>query len=141
MNQWFSKAHLRILAAVYTVMILLLVTLPINGEDQVLGKLNDNYVLQVRYDYISHTLLFIPWTVLMWWGYSLRLKTNKEQRIWFAAVLGFAIACEYIQLPLTYRTFNVNDLLANLLGVLLGFLLARGLSKSNVEQQPKRLND
>lgn len=141
MNQWFTITQLRNLSVAYTVMILLLVTLPINGEDQVLGQLNDNYVMQIRYDYISHTLLFIPWTVLVWWGWRLPLRSKRERIIAFVALLGFAVVCESIQLPLTYRTFNVNDLLANLLGVILGFLLVWGLTKTKAGQQPELLND
>lgn len=139
MNRWLSTTQFRILTVVYTVLILLLVTLPINGEDQVLGKLNDNYVLQVRYDYISHTLLFIPWTVLLGWGWALRLKSTTGKVAWFASALGFAVGCECIQLPLSYRTFNINDLLANLLGVLLGFLLI-GI-RNQADQQLKISND
>lgn len=125
----------------YSVLILLLVTLPINGEDQVLGQLNDNYVLQIRYDYISHTLLFIPWTMLVWWSWNLRLKSSNGRMAWFAASLGFAAFCEYIQLPLTYRTFNVNDLMANLLGVLLGFLVVWKWPWIKAGPQPDLIND
>jgi len=112
------------LAWIYTGAILLLVTLPINGEEQLLGKLNDNYILQIRLDYFSHALMFIPWVVLVLnaWGVDRRSRATR----WGLAIvfmLAFAIFAEYIQWFLPYRTFNINDLAANALGVVLGLLL------------------
>jgi glycopeptide antibiotics resistance protein len=120
-----SIHQIRRLAIAYTGLVLLLVTLPINGEDQFLGKLNDNYVLQIRFDYISHALLFIPWVVLVWLGWGWLNKTTPTQMGLLVASFGFAIASECIQWPLTYRTFNINDLVSNSLGILLGYLLLR----------------
>lgn len=112
------------LAIGYTVLILLLVTLPLNGQDQLLGNLNDNYVFQIRLDYLSHATLFIPWVLLIWWGWQWSLKSWPAQALGLLAALAFAISCEYIQLPLPYRTFNINDLVSNALSVVLGFLIA-----------------
>jgi glycopeptide antibiotics resistance protein len=123
-----STHLLRRLAVAYTGIVLLLVTLPINGEDQFLGKLNDNYVLQIRFDYISHALLFIPWVVLVWLGWDWLTKSKPMQMGLLTVSFGFAIACECIQWPLTYRTFNINDLVSNSLGILLGYLLLRTTS-------------
>ncbi len=113
------------MAVAYTGIVLLLVALPINGEDQFLGKLNDNYVLQIRLDYISHVLLFIPWVMFVWLGWDWLKKGRQIQLGLLAASVGFAVACECIQWPLTYRTFNINDLVSNSLGILLGYLLLR----------------
>ncbi|WP_020601246.1 VanZ family protein [Spirosoma panaciterrae] len=123
------------LAIVYTVLILLLVTLPINGEDQFLGKLNDNYVLQIRYDYISHAVLFIPWIILVWWGWAIATTPKSKQLAVGVGGLSFAIFCEYLQLPLTYRTFNINDLLANSLGIGLGLLFLWLWEKAGMNTQ------
>ena len=135
MNPLLSRPICRKLAYGYTILILLLVTLPLNGEDQFLGKLNDNYVLQIRLDYISHAFLFTPWTVLIWWGWEFSVKSRKSKFLCLLAALAFAIGCEYIQLPLTYRTFNINDLLANSLSVLFGFLFVWSWQKLRPIQQ------
>ena len=111
------------LAIAYTGVVLLLVTLPINGDDQFLGKLNDNYVFQIRFDYISHVLLFIPWVLFVWLGWDWLNKPKWVQLGLLTASVGFAVACECIQWPLTYRTFNINDLVSNVLGILMGYLL------------------
>lgn len=135
MNPLLPKTICRKLAYGYTIMILLLVTLPINGEDQFLGKLNDNYVLQIRLDYISHCFLFAPWILLIWWGWEVSNKSRNGQFLCLLAALTFAIGCEYIQLPLTYRRFNINDLFSNSLGVLLGFLFVWSWQKIRLSHQ------
>lgn len=114
MNQSTTKK----LAWLYTGAILLLVTLPINGEEQLLGKLNDNYVLQIRLDYASHALMFIPWALLV-------MNTGKADGRYLALMLAFAAFAEIIQWVVPYRTFNINDLAANVLGVVLGILLGK----------------
>lgn len=111
------------LAWVYTVLILLLVTLPINGEDQFLGQLNHNYVVQIRLDYVSHMLLFIPWALLVGYGWELHKKGRTRFGLSFLLALAFAAFCEYLQLLLPYRTFNINDLVSNMLGIIIGYLL------------------
>ncbi|CAG4999625.1 hypothetical protein DYBT9275_02265 [Dyadobacter sp. CECT 9275] len=126
MFTFLTKPVLKKLAWIYTIVILLLVTLPLNGEKQVLGKLNANYVLHIRLDYLSHGLLFIPWVLLCWHGGKPDNPRKKLLILWWIAGLAFAAFCEYLQLLLPYRTFNINDLLANMLGVLLGTLLVYG---------------
>ncbi|HRW97764.1 MAG TPA: VanZ family protein, partial [Bacteroidales bacterium] len=46
------------------------------------------------------------------------------QRIyWFIAGLLFASASEMVQYALFYRAFNINDMIANMIGIMTGFLL------------------
>lgn len=108
---------------VYTGLILLLVALPLNGEDQLLGKLDDNYVLEIRLDYISHALLFIPWVLTRHFGWVHAPRRFIHTIPSFVLSLSFAASCEFLQLLLPYRTFNINDLVANGLSILLGYLL------------------
>jgi VanZ family protein len=123
MNLHLQKDIAKRIAWAYTLLILLLVTLPLNGEDQFLGKLNDNYVLQIRFDYLSHALLFIPWVLVVVYGWRIYAKSYSQIVLAFVLALAFAAFCEYLQLLLPYRTFNINDLVSNELGVTLGCLL------------------
>lgn len=102
----------------YTIIILLLSVLPINGEE---SFLNDNFILSVRLDYLAHFALFIPWMLLVWLyaGAGSRVVLLKAV-LWILAGLLLAMISEGAQYLLSYRAFNINDLVANMLGVLLG---------------------
>lgn len=93
---------------------LLLVVLPINGEG---STLNNNYTLGIRWDYLLHALVYIPLPVL--------LALNKKINFWIGILLALILASgfEFMQMALSYRAFNINDLVANLIGVGLGVLL------------------
>jgi len=54
----------------------------------------------------------------MFFGKALRIKPL----LWLFIGLLFASATEGLQYLLPYRAFNLNDMLANGLGVLVGFL-------------------
>lgn len=95
----------------YLFVIILLVTLPLNSS----GSLNDIKIVSFRADYFFHALLFVPW------AFFLPLTSHKQYR-WFVYGLMFATAAEAIQYLLPYRAYNINDLLANILGIGLGLL-------------------
>lgn len=42
---------------------------------------------------------------------------------WILVLLIFAVITEWVQYFLTYRVFNINDLIANTIGVMIGFVL------------------
>ncbi len=92
--------------------ILLLVTLPINSA----GELNDVTVLRFRGDYFFHALMFMPWAFFQ---PAFRFSTWQ----WLALGLLFAFGSEGVQYLLPYRAYNVNDLVSNGLGVVLGSLV------------------
>lgn len=96
----------------YALFIVLLVVLPINST----GELNDINIITFRGDYFFHVLVFIPWSFFQ---PALRNKTIT----WLLLGLIFASATESLQYLLPYRAWNINDLLANILGVILGFVL------------------
>jgi VanZ family protein len=95
----------------------LLAVLPINNGE----KLNDIFILQVRGDYLVHFAIFIPLMALIrfYTGHTFRTAALKTAA-WIAAALTLAVATEYIQYFLTYRAFNINDMAANVMGVLIG---------------------
>lgn len=96
----------------YCLVIFLLAILPLNGS----SGLNDITILHFRADYFFHALQFIPWFL-----FNIRMKNPLW--LWFLLGFIFASCSEFLQLFLTYRTFNINDLLANVIGIALGFML------------------
>jgi VanZ family protein len=103
---------------VYTVILVLLAVLPINSSG---NSINHTYVVSIRLDYVLHFAIFIPWMVLLWrlTGNGFRKDTGKAV-LWILLALLFAMANEAVQYFLPYRAFNINDLIANGVGVLLG---------------------
>jgi hypothetical protein len=72
-------------------------------------------VLQFRLDYLVHVLMFAP-LVLLW-----RLVFPRHP--WWVVLgtgLGLATGLEGLQYVLSYRSWNVNDMIGNVIGVLLG---------------------
>ncbi|MEI6435646.1 MAG: VanZ family protein [Bacteroidota bacterium] len=110
---------IRYLFYIYIAFLLLIAILPINGTS---SPINDIFIVQLRLDYLLHGLVFIPWMGLS--GWTFREKASGTRTILFLSLLFigilYACCCELIQMPLTYRTFNINDLLANVSGVVLG---------------------
>lgn len=93
-------------------LILLLVTLPFNFVE----KLNNITILHLRGDYFFHILMFLPWMFFQ--------KTLSVKRLpWLLLGVVFASATEGLQYFIPWRSFNINDILANVSGVLIGFLL------------------
>ncbi len=98
----------------YISVVFLLSVLPINGKN---SDINHIFVLRIRMDYLLHSLTLVPWL------YLASQKFNKPiQPIGIIMITGllFAALCEGIQYFLPYRAFNINDLAANFLGVILG---------------------
>lgn len=108
---------LKHLPLIYMLILLLLSTLPINGDDTN-SILNNNYTLSIRWDYLVHAFVYIPMVPLL----KIRLASQKTIKIILLS-LTFAISLEAIQLLVPWRTFNVNDMASNTLGVGMGFLL------------------
>jgi glycopeptide antibiotics resistance protein len=96
----------------YLTTIILLVVLPLNSA----AELNTITVLELRADYLAHVLLFAPWALF-------RHVHNPSRWLWFALGIAAAAGTEGLQYILPYRTFNINDLLANSIGVFVGYLV------------------
>ena len=106
---------------VYTVFIPLLAVLPINGTN---SRLNNTYIVSIRLDYILHVGIFILWMILFKLAYSVKIaayRKNESLRLVVMVVL-FAFLSEVVQSLIPYRSFNLNDLIANLIGVFIGIL-------------------
>ncbi len=134
----------------YILAIILLVVLPLNMNNA--KEFNDITILRFRGDYFFHILLFLPWMffhnaafgnlrsgrsfwplAFSFWSdgktkgkrkkyLSQKPTANSQQLSWLLTGLFFAAGTEGLQYFLPWRAFNVNDLLANGLGVLLSLL-------------------
>ena len=119
-----SQKSLHTIFIIYFILLLLFAVAPINGDSH---SLNDIFILKLRSDYFFHALQFVPW---IFFG----IKTEKKFLYWLLFGLIIASATEGIQFFLPYRSFNVNDLMANLIGVIGGlfsliFVFKRNLSE------------
>ena len=89
------------------------------------------HIIKIRLDYLLHSILYIPWVFL----YIKAFHPVKwhEILLMIAAGLVMAFLTEGVQYFLTYRSYNINDLLSNFLGVLLGstILLMNFATKTN----------
>jgi glycopeptide antibiotics resistance protein len=113
-----SYRRLRTFCLIYTVGLLIVSVLPINGEG---SSLNNNYIFNLRWDYVLHGVVLIPLGIML---DSLVQKTKLQSKTLGLLIgLSLAIIVELIQLYIPFRTFNINDLFANVLGVSLGYLL------------------
>lgn len=103
------------LSVVYLVMLAALMWLPLQG----LKIPMDNFVLGIRIDHLYHATVYVPCVLML-----MPLCRYRWRRAWLVALL-VALTTETVQWLLPYRGFDINDLIANLLGVTVGVLLVR----------------
>ena len=106
----------------YLLILLLGSVLPLNP---VSSSMNDNYTLHIRWDYLLHALVYMPLPVLL----GMYLKKGSWIRI-VLFTLPVTVLLEVLQLAIPYRTFNINDLMANIVGATIGFMLIPVFRKS-----------
>jgi glycopeptide antibiotics resistance protein len=73
-------------------------------------------------DYLSHVLIFIPFPTLL---ISANNSIGKKLSVSIVLFAGFftVVFLESVQYFLPYRTFNINDLIANTFGFIIGYFL------------------
>ena len=107
----------------YFGLLAILMWAPLNG----LGIPLDNYIFGLRADHLLHASVYLLCPLFLWDLYG-RLGTKGQRwAVWASAVV-VGLLTESVQYLLPYRGFDINDLVANTLGVTLGwlaFLLAR----------------
>jgi len=109
---------LRILAFVYLILLFLMTVVPLGPLN---ATLNDNYTLHIRWDYLLHTFVYLPLPIML--GVAI---TKQQKGFWFrvlALALLMTISFELLQKLLPYRSFNINDMVANGVGAILGTIL------------------
>jgi VanZ family protein len=108
--------YLRFIFFSYLFALLIIAILPLNSTSE--STLVDVFVVNIRLDYLLHAILFLPWVFL--YLINFRVAALFDKFIMVGAGLLMAFATEGVQYFLTYRSYNINDLLANWLGVLSG---------------------
>lgn len=86
-------------------------------------------------DKLEHLLAY---AVLMGWFGQIHTAT-RSQRTWLAALALMGVAIEYLQGWGGVRHFEPADMLANALGALLGYRLARGPLAGSLARLERRL--
>ena len=96
----------------YIAFILLMAVMPLNGLNS--HALNNVYIVEIRLDHLLHGILFLPWFFISIHIYGLP--------VWVAIIagIGLVVGAEGVQYFLPYRAFNVNDMISNVIGVMLG---------------------
>lgn len=107
------------LLLVYLVFIFLGTVVPLGQSGTVLIN---NYTLHIRWDYLIHFIIYMPLPVLLF----LWLRQGRGKGIWLRTIcvsVFLAASFEGLQLIIPYRRFNINDMYANAVGVLLGLVV------------------
>lgn len=108
----FSSDSRRKLAVIYFILLAILMWAPLGG----LGIALNNYIFGLRVDHLLHASVYLlcPLFLTDW------LKKRPGKILLMAVCVG--LFTEFVQMLLPYRGFDVNDLLANCVGNLLGWL-------------------
>jgi glycopeptide antibiotics resistance protein len=96
----------------YLSSLILIAILPLNGSSEM--ALNNVFIIHLRLDHLLHGLLFLPWIFI---GITCK---QMETRILIVTGLLAAILLESIQFFLPYRSFSINDMISNVLGLITG---------------------
>ena len=120
------KSWWRWLQVAYFVALALLMWLPI-GEVGI-----DIWTFGLRPDHLVHGLLYLV-CPLMLWRWVVRDEGPHWQwlLLWLASA-AVAMATEFGQKLLPYRSFDVNDLLANFIGLTIGWVVLRFVARRRI---------
>ncbi len=108
--RWLSSQGRRQVRPWYFIGLAFLMWAPLNG----VGVRLDNYILGIRADHFLHASVFIPCTL-----YLMDLM-RRRWLVWLVAVV-IGLVAEGGQYLLPFRAFDVNDLVANVIGISLGW--------------------
>lgn len=117
MIQFYHKKVLWLcLLIAWTLLIIYMSLRP--GANEILKK----HFFEMRMDYLLHFLAYFTFGSLyvLWRGNRNFEIKSTELAILSAAAISFSILMEYLQLLIPGRSFNVVDMLYNLIGVICG---------------------
>lgn len=110
--RWLGHAGRKQLRPWYFLFLAILMWAPLNG----FGIPLDEYVLGLRFDHLLHASVFIPCSLFIYTPHW------RKWGVWVTAV-GVGVLTETVQWLLPYRGFDINDMVANFLGVSLGWAI------------------
>lgn len=115
---WLGRQGRRRWRPWYFGLLAFLMWAPLNG----LGVPLDNYILGLRADHLLHASVFLPCALML---------LDLVPRRWLAwlAAVAVGMLTEGVQYLLPYRGFDINDMVANFLGVSLGFVATLAVRK------------
>lgn len=87
-------------------------------------------------NFVGNTLMFVPVGIVYPIVYK-RLDTHKKV---IAAGVGFSLAIEILQLPFYDRVSDIDDLILNSLGYVLGYLIYLGIKRIKNRNKNNREN-
>ena len=121
--RWFGSKGRRRLRPWYFVALAILMWAPLNG----VGIRLNTYVFGLRLDHLLHAMVYVPCFLFV-----MDLPRWKGWQKWLLA-LAIGLFTEGVQYLLPYRGFDVNDLVANVIGITLGAVIV-----SFVRQEVRR---
>jgi VanZ family protein len=80
------------------------------------------------WDKLNHVSAFVALAFAAWLGFA---KSQRNQRLGMLALLAYGGSIELIQLCVPGRSCEWGDLLADAIGISLGVLLAKGMTRLN----------
>lgn len=116
MLRWFGHRGRRQLRPWYFALLAVLMWAPLNG----LGVPLDNYILGLRADHLLHASVYLLCPLFLWDVIGRPGHRGRKWAVWVTAV-AVGVLTESVQYLLPYRGFDINDLVANTLGVTLGW--------------------
>lgn len=111
--RWLGYKGRKQLRPWYFAALAILMWAPLNG----MGVPLDNYLLGLRLDHLLHASVFIPCALFLWNVYGV----NRGKWAVWATAVAVGVLTETVQWLLPYRGFDINDMIANFLGVTMGF--------------------
>lgn len=118
----FTEITTRRLFIAYIAILIVLMLFPFN-DIAMINKLE----FEFQADLLVHGFLLIPWMFFL---------PNGKKYLWALAGVVFGVCLETTHYFLPYRAFNVNDIVANIIGLILGciaFFIWNKIKKKDVK--------
>ena len=113
-----NQNHIRLLFGIYLISLVVIAVMPINGANNT--TLTNVFVVRIRLDHLLHATLFTPWAFL--YLITFHPVKWKGKLILLLSGLLMASITEGVQYFLSHRSYNINDLLSNWIGIVLGIV-------------------
>lgn len=103
-----------IISITFIAALAILMVAPIGSSD-----INNTFIIGFRLDYIIHCLIYLPWLFVC----KIIFKDKFKPLQGLISGVTTSALLEFIQYILPYRSFNINDLMAGIIGVILSYFL------------------